>query len=56
MYNIAGYAHVPDHPDIVTGIILEDKENPSVKLKMSVDKAREMYLNKEIEDPNIPKS
>lgn len=50
-YDIVGYVALNKHPDIVTGIILEENET-KVKLKMSVESARELYLNNQI---NVPK-
>ena len=47
IYDVAGYVTLSDHPDIVTGIILRDKET-SIKVKMSVEKTRDLYLNNQI--------
>lgn len=50
MYDIIGYVTLNDHPDIVTGIVLEDSDT-KVKLKTSVDSARELYLTNQIKIP-----
>lgn len=50
MYDIIGYVTLNDHPDIVTGIVLEESDT-KVKLKTSVDSARELYLTNQIKIP-----